>query len=150
MVTRWLLASIHLLGLGIGLGAVWARATALGGRLDRDGLRAALRADAWWGLAAFLWIGTGLWRVLGETEKSTEYYLGNHVFWTKMLLLFGVLAMEIRPVMTLGRWRRELAQGIPPNTASAGRLARISYVQAVMIVLMVLAATAMARGLGGP
>lgn len=25
MTTRWLLATIHLLALGIGLGAVWAR-----------------------------------------------------------------------------------------------------------------------------
>jgi putative membrane protein len=148
MTLRWLLAAVHLLALGIGLGAVYVRARALGGRLDGEGVRRVLAADAWWAVAAVLWIGSGLWRVLGSTEKATDYYLSNHVFWTKMLLLAGVLAMEVRPVLTIGRWRREVARGVPPDTASAGRLARLSYAQAVAVVLMVLAATAMARGIG--
>lgn len=150
MLIRWLLASLHLLALGVGLGAVWVRGRALAGRLDGEGLRRAFAADGWWGLAALLWIGTGLWRLFGATEKGTEYYLGNHVFWTKMVLLLGVLAMEIRPMVTLMRWRREVARGLPPDTTTAPRLARLSYVQAFLVVLMVLAATAMARGLGGP
>jgi putative membrane protein len=149
MLLQWILASLHLLALGVGLGAVWARGRALGQRLDADGLGRVFAADAWWGLAAVLWIGTGLWRLFGATEKTTDYYLGSHVFWTKMLLLLGVLAMEVRPMLTLIRWRREVARGLPPDVGAAPRLARISYVQAVLIVLMVLAASAMARGLGG-
>jgi putative membrane protein len=86
--------------------------------------------------------------LFGSIEKDTAYYMGNHVFWTKMLLFIGILAMEIRPIITLSRWRRELARGIPPNTSSAGRISRLSYAQAVLVVLMVLAATAMARGIG--
>lgn len=35
-----------------------------------------------------------------------------------------------------------------PDTTLAGRFASISYVQAVLVLLMVLAATAMARGIG--
>jgi putative membrane protein len=149
MALRWFLASIHLLALGIGLGAVWVRARALAGRLDADGLRRTFAADAWWGVAALLWISTGLWRLFGATEKGTDFYLVNHVFWTKMVLLLGILAMEVRPMVTLTRWREAVAAGVAPDTASAGRLARVSRVQAVLVVLMVLAATAMARGLGG-
>ena len=149
MALRWFLAAVHLLALGIGLGAVWARASILRGRLDADGLRRAFAADSWWAVAAALWISTGLWRLFGSIEKSSDYYLSNHVFWTKMLLLVGILAMEVRPMVTLIRWRRELAAGRSPNTTSAPRLARISRIQAVLVVLMVLAATAMARGLGG-
>jgi putative membrane protein len=93
-------------------------------------------------------VGSGLWRLFGSVEKDTAYYMGNHVFWTKMLLFIGILAMEIRPIITLSRWRRELARGIPPNTSSAQRISRLSYAQAVLVVLMVLAATAMARGIG--
>jgi putative membrane protein len=148
MALRWFLAAVHLLALGIGLGAVYARARILTGRLDADRVRAALSADTWWGIAAFLWIGSGLWRLLGSVEKDMGYYMSNHVFWTKMLLLLGILAMEVRPILTLGRWRREVATGIPPNTSSAARIGRISYAQAAMVVLMVLAATAMARGIG--
>jgi putative membrane protein len=149
MILRWVLATVHLLALGIGLGAVYVRGRALGGRMDADKVRAALAADAWWGLAAILWVGTGLWRLFGSVEKDIAYYMGNHVFWTKMFLFLGVLAMEIRPMLTLSRWRRELARGIPPNTSSAARISRLSYGQVGLIVLMVVAATAMARGIGG-
>ena len=34
MTVRWLLAAVHLLALGVGLGAVWARGRALAGELD--------------------------------------------------------------------------------------------------------------------
>ena len=113
MILRWVLAAVHLLALGIGLGAVYVRGKALSGRIDADKVRAALAADAWWGLAALLWVGCGLWRLFGSVEKDTAYYMGNHVFWTKMLLFIGILAMEIRPMITLSRWRRELARGHP-------------------------------------
>jgi putative membrane protein len=51
-------------------------------------------------------------------------------------------------MLTLIRWRRELAHGGTPNTAAGAALSRISYLQAALIVFMVLAATAMAHGLG--
>jgi putative membrane protein len=149
MALRWFLASVHLLGLGIGLGAVWARARSLSGRLDADGLRRTFVADSWWGLAAALWISTGLWRLFGATEKATDYYLSSHLFWTKMVLLVGILAMEVRPMVTLARWRKTVAAGGTPDISAAPRLARVSRIQALLVVLMVLAATAMARGFGG-
>jgi putative membrane protein len=148
MMLRWLLATAHLLALGIGLGAVWARGRALRGSLDSAGLRRVFGADTWWGVAALLWIGTGLWRLFGSTEKATAYYVHNHVFWTKMALLGLILALEVWPAMTLVRWRRRVAKGEPVDTRPAARLARISVLQAAFVVLMVLAATAMARGYG--
>ena len=147
MILRWLFASIHLLALGIGLGAVLARARALQGELDSAGLRRLFAADSWWGVSAVLWIGTGLARVLGGMEKSTAYYVQNHVFWAKMALLLVVLLLEIRPMVTLIRWRVAHRQGRQPDTHRARLFARLSYVQAVIIILMVFAATAMARGI---
>ncbi len=113
MTIRWLLAAFHLLALGVGLGAVWARGRGLQAPLDVSGLRRVFSADTWWGVAAFLWIGTGLVRAFGGFEKGSFYYLHNYLFWAKMGL-------------------------------------RISFVQVVLVVLMVLAATAMARGYGMP
>jgi putative membrane protein len=149
---RWLLAAAHLLALGIGLGAVLGRGRALRQPLDRAGVQRVLAADMWWAIAGFLWISTGLWRWLGGMEKGTAYYLQNHVFWTKMGLLVLMVILEVSPILTLGRWRRQLAAGAAPDLMPAPRLARISFVQAGLIVLMVLAATAMARGygVGGP
>jgi putative membrane protein len=148
MLIRWLFAALHLLGLGVGLGAVWARARALRGPLDPSGLRRVFYADSWWGVAAALWIGTGLVRVISGLEKGMDYYLQNHVFWGKMALLLAILVLEVAPMVTLIRWRIQLGRGQTPDTRLAGRFASVSYLQAVLIILMVLAATAMARGIG--
>jgi putative membrane protein len=148
MTIRWLLAAFHLLALGVGLGAVWARGRALQGDLDTAGLRRAFYADTWWGVAALVWIGTGLARAFGGFEKGSFYYLHNHVFWGKMGLLVAILVLELGPMVTLIQWRRLVARGAVPDTRGASRCARISFVQAALVVLMVLAATAMARGYG--
>jgi putative membrane protein len=150
MTIRWLLAATHLLALGVGLGAVWARGRALAGELDGAALRRTFYADTWWGVAAILWIGTGLARAFGGFEKGSFYYLHNHFFWAKMGLLAAILVLEAGPMIALIQWRRVVARGGVPETRAAARFARISFVQAGLVVLMVLAATGMARGYGVP
>lgn len=147
---RWLLASTHLLALGIGLGSVWVRAQALRGTLDAEGLRRVFRADAWWGIAAVLWLATGAFRLLGGFEKGVAYYFQNHYFLAKMALFAAVFVLEVRPMGALIRWRAELARGRTPDTRSAGTLATLSTIEAILVVLIVLLATAMARGYGMP
>ena len=146
----WLLAFAHLVGLGVGLGAVWSRARALRGAPGREALRAAFAADTWWAAAAGIWITTGLVRLFAASDKPTAYYLQNHLFWTKMALLVGILALEVSPMIGLIRWRKMVARGDMPDTASAARWALTSDLQAWLVVLMVLAAAGMARGLGMP
>lgn len=148
MTWSWLLAALHLLGLGIGLGAIWARAQALSGPLDRAGLNRVLVADSWWGVSAIVWIVTGLLRAFAGFEKGTQYYLHNHFFLLKMALLLGVLALELAPMIALVRARIAIGRGLEPDVAMAPRYARSSYLQAGLIVAMVLCATAMARGIG--
>ncbi len=149
---RLALAWLHLLALGLGLGAVIFRGSALREEATAAGLRRAFRADTLWGIAAGLWITTGLWRAIGHTEKSLSYYLANDVFWAKMGMLVLILLLEIWPMMTLIRWRKSLARGAEPTQfAHAGprrRIALISHIEATLVVLMVLAAVSMARGYG--
>lgn len=151
MDARLVLAWLHLLALAIGLAGVWARARALREALrypDDDGpLRRAFVGDAWWGAAAVLWIVTGLWRLVGGTEKNPGYYLVNHVFFLKMALFAAVVALEVWPMKTMRRWRRMVAV---PEPRDAGRIEAISYVQCALVVGVVLAATALARGYGAP
>jgi putative membrane protein len=144
MLFQWLLAALHLLALGIGLGAVGVRAQVLGGSLDRVALGRVFLADTFWGVAAVLWIVTGLLRAFAGFEKGTTYYLHNSVFLLKMALLILILGLEVWPMVTLIRWRIHET----PDTTRAGRLARISWVQAALVILMVFAASAMARGYG--
>ena len=152
---RLTLAWLHLVALGIGLGAVWMRAAALRIRpLDRPALRRAFAADGAWGLAALLWLVTGLWRWFGETEKSAGYYMRNSVFHVKLGLFLLILILEIWPMITLIRWRRAVARSEKGGAAwsapedAAGRMAALSTAQAVILLLMVLAASAVARGHG--
>jgi putative membrane protein len=148
MLIRWIVAALHLLALGIGLGAVWARGRALRSTLDEPGLLRVFSTDTLWGVAALLWIATGLLRAFAGLEKGTTYYLQNNAFWIKMALLGVILLLEAWPMVTLMRWRILQARGQPFDTRSAQVLARISEVEAVLVVAMVFAATAMARGLG--
>jgi putative membrane protein len=150
---RITLATLHLLALPLGLGAVLFRAASLKEPATAQSLRRALRADTDWGIAAALWIVTGLWRYLGSVEKTTAYYNGNHAFLAKMALLALILLLEIWPMVTLIRWRVALGRGGSVETvavpATARRIALISNVQALLVVLMVVLATMMARGIMG-
>jgi len=150
-LVRLVLAWIHLLALGVGLGGVWGRARALHDSLrepsDPRAIKRALVADTWWGIAAGLWIVTGLWRVIAGTEKPTGYYLGNHAFYAKMGMLLAILALEVWPMMTLIRWRTKKAE---PHARDVGRIEVISYVECGVVILMVFIAIAMARGFGIP
>ena len=149
---RLTLAALHLVALGLGLGAVLARGTALRDALAPGALRRAFRADMTWGIAFGLWLVTGLWRLFGETEKSVGYYMNNHAFYAKMGFLLIILALELWPMITLIRWRRQLARNSTAeatvDVAAARRMATISHVQALLVVLMVFSAVATARGYG--
>jgi putative membrane protein len=147
MTLRWLIATVHLLALPIGLGGVWLRARALRGSLGSDGLRHVFAADNLWGVAAALWIATGLARAFGGLEKGSAFYLSQPVFYAKMVLLVLILLLEVWPMTTLIRWRIQLRRGATVDTAAAPALARISEIQAGLVVLMVFAATALARGI---
>lgn len=149
---RVIVAALHLLALGIGMGAVITRGNTLRETLTADSLRRAFRADNLWAAAAALWLITGLWRLFGGLEKTTAYYLANHYFILKMALFVLIFALEVSPSVTLIRWRKALARGDSPAAfvvpATAKRIATVSHVQALILVLMIFAAAAMARGYG--
>jgi putative membrane protein len=149
---RITLAAFHLIALGLGLGAALRRGSTLREPLTTDSLRRAFSADALWGIAGALWIITGVWRMAAGIEKPREYYEMNYVFIAKMVMLVLILVLEIMPMVVLIRWRRELRAGHDPGVFAsplqARRIATISHVQALRVVLMVFAAVTMARGYG--
>lgn len=147
-MVRWLLAAIHLLAFGIGFGAIWARAHAFSRLPDPAYIPRVLKADAWWGIAAILWLGTGIPRLMLGSEKATAYYLSNHLFWLKLGLFTIVFLLEIGPMVDLILWRNAVRKGQPPRIERAPRWALISRIQTVVVVVMVFVATAMARGYG--
>ncbi|HEX9294999.1 MAG TPA: DUF2214 family protein [Polyangiaceae bacterium] len=144
-----LFSALHVLSLGIGLGAVFARGRALRAvaRGDAQAIGRVLLADNFWGVAALLWLATGLTRVFGQLDKGLAFYVYNGFFWTKMGLFLLILALEIVPMVALVRWRIALRKGQAPDTRRAAGFARISDVETALVVAIPFVAAAMARGL---
>ena len=141
-------SALHVLALALGLSSVYFRGRALRGRLDADGLKRLFAADSVWGLAAGLWLVTGLLRALAGLEKGTAFYFASTLFWTKMGLFVLILVLEIRPMTTFIRWRIGLRRGALPDTSSARGLYLVNHVEMALVVLMVFVAAFMARGFG--
>ena len=150
----WLRASVsalHVLALGVGLGAVCVRGLRLRDLRRAPGdatpLRGLFTADSLWGLAAALWIVTGLLRAFAGLEKPSWFYLRNSFFWVKLGLFAAVFALEVLPMVTFIAWRRARAKGAAPwTTAPIARLVRLNDVQVALVVLIPFAAALMARG----
>jgi putative membrane protein len=148
---RITLASLHLLALAIGLMATVLRGSALREPFTASSLKRALRLDLIWGIAAALWIVTGLWRLFGGIEKPAAYYMANHWFMAKMGGFLLIFILEISPMVTLTRARAALRQGRDAAdivVPTARRIALIGHVQATIALAMIFLATAMARGYG--
>lgn len=147
MLAHWFLAAIHLLAFALGFWAVLTRGTAFARLTAEDGNpRRVLLADNFWGLSALILLVTGGMRAFSGFEKGTDYYLHQPLFHLKMTLFVLILLLELAPMVTLIKWRIALARGAALSTKRAGLYARISHVEALLLVLAVIAATGMARG----
>ena len=149
---RVALAVVHLVGWAMALGSVFARARAFNDLRDRETLSRGFRADNFWGIAAFVLISTGIWRLFGSIEKTSSYYWNSHAFYGKMALFGLVFALELWPMITLIRWRRASQAGTLPAVddlrQAAKRIARISDIQTLLLLGIVTAAVMLARGYG--
>jgi putative membrane protein len=143
-----IVSALHMLALALALPSVFLRGRALRGRLDRDGLARLFAADNAWGGAAVLFIVTGLLRAFGGLEKGSQFYLASPLFWVKMTLFALIFLLEIWPMATFIRWRRECARGVVPDTSRAPTLYILSHVEMALAVVMVFVASHMARGIG--
>ena len=141
-------SALHLLALAVGLPAVFLRGRALNGPLNEAGLKRLFAADTVWGIAAGLWIATGLVRGFGGLEKGSQFYLSSPLFWVKMSLLVAILLLEVWPMATFIRWRIARSRGQDPHKAPIGVLYAINQLQLAMVVVMVFVASLMARGFG--
>ncbi len=142
------LSSLHVLALALGLPAVFLRGRAFKGAMDAAAVSRSLAADNVWAVAALLWLATGLLRAFGGFEKGAGFYLQNGLFHAKLGLFVLVLLLEIRPMVTLIRWRIARAKGETPDTSAARALYTLNHVELALVVVMVFLASFMARGAG--
>jgi putative membrane protein len=142
-----IVAALHYLALAIGLPAILLRGRALKGPLDDAGLRRLFAADTMWGVAAALWIATGLLRAFAGLEKGSTFYLHSRLFYLKMGLFLAILILEVRPMLTFMAWRQAHRRGARIDTSPAPVLFQVSHIQMALTIVMVFVASAMARGL---
>ena len=140
-----LLSALHLLALGIGLGAVYARGRALRTPVELDRV---FRADNFWGLAALLWLATGLLRAFGGFGKGTAYYMSHPLFHLKLTLFAIIFLLEIWPMITLIRWRLARRRGQAIELAAAPKLRLLNQIELALVVVIPFIAAMIARGIG--
>jgi putative membrane protein len=150
---RITLAVLHLVALVIGMSAIDIRARNLRKlRTDSDALKDVFTSDSVWGIAALLWVSTGLWRWFAGTEKSPSYYANNHIFMAKLGFFVLILLLELWPMFRLIRWRLSAAKGrlapVDQLVPVANTIAIISRIQSLVLLFILIAAVLMARGYG--
>jgi putative membrane protein len=147
-VASAIVSALHVLALALGLPSVFLRGRTLKGPLDADGFRRLFAADNVWGIAALIWIVTGVLRAFGGLEKGTQFYLSSRLFWVKMALFAAVLALEAWPMLTFIRWRGERRRGLMPDASRARVFYVLNHLEMALVVVMVFVANFMARGFG--
>lgn len=147
MDLRYIIATLHILTFGLGAASIWMRARALKDLKDESGLNDVFFADNLWGIAAFLWLLTGLWRAFGGLEKGSDYYLRNVAFLVKMSLFILVFVLELRPMITFIKWRSRQRRKESVDISIASSLARTSYIELLLLIPIASMATAMTRGI---
>lgn len=149
MLIKWVLAALHLLAFGFALAAVLARGRALR-RLRTDdprSFRDVFVVDNIWGVSAGILLVTGAFRAFGGLEKGSFYYLHQPLFHLKITAFVAILALEVVPMFALIKWRIAFKKNQPIDTSRSRRFARISHMEAALMVVIVIAATGMARGI---
>jgi putative membrane protein len=99
------------------------------------------RADLVVGLSAGLLLVVGVLRVI-YFEKGAAFYLYNSAFIVKMVVFVLVALLSIYPTLKFLAWR----QGIDPTAVP--KIRRILHLELMGVVLILLCAALMARGIG--
>jgi putative membrane protein len=149
------LATVHYLALGFGFWGISERTVAAkrasaSPAMAREYFRLVLRGDNIWGIAAVLWILSGLLRAFGGYEKASEFYLKNGYFHLKMSLFLLVFAIEIGPMIRLIRARfgmRRYPDVIPLDGHQLRSIFRVGMIEIHLLTLIIALAALMARGI---
>jgi putative membrane protein len=136
-------AFLHHLAAFALVAALVAEMVLLKGELTLQGARRLQGIDALYGASASVLLVVGLLRVF-YFEKGAAYYFHSAPFIAKLVLFIGVGLLSIYPTVTFRRWSKQ-----PTVTeVSLRKVRRVVHVQLAGVVLILLCAAMMARGVG--
>jgi putative membrane protein len=110
--------------------------------LDAANARRLAATDAVVGLSAAVLLVVGLLRVF-HFEKGAAFYLHNAAFIAKMALFVAVALLSIYPTVKFMQWRKGRI-----DTAALPAIRRALHLELAGVVLILLCAALMARGIG--
>ena len=142
------LAYLHYLALGLGFVGVFSRGRAIKNIIvnKSNDTKELFLADNIWGIAALLWIVTGLMRAFGTYEKGPSFYMNSHWFWLKMTMFACIFVLEIYPMITFMKWRKTKKQVTENDYPTLIKIRKINHIEALLVFLIPFVATIMARG----
>jgi putative membrane protein len=149
MFTDWALASFHHLAIFTLAATLAAELALLTVNIDASAVRRLALIDTAYGVAAAVVVVAGVLRVFFGA-KGYEYYIANHIFWTKMALFLIVGLLSIAPTLRYLKWNRALRadSAFRPDVAEIGHLRAYLWAEAAFFLAIPVAAAAMARGYG--
>ena len=117
--------------------------------IDFERARKLLLADQATGVSAGVVLVIGMLRVL-YFEKGASYYFHNAAFLAKLALFVLVALLSIYPTLKFVSWRSSVKRGEAPNVdaATLSRMRTLIHFELAGIVLLILCAALMARGIG--
>ena len=144
-----LFAFLHHVAAFVVFGTLFAELVLLGGDLTLHSARRIQIFDMIFGIAAGVVLVIGFLRVF-YFEKGAAYYFHSVPFIAKMTLFVIVGLLSIYPTIVFLSWRNPLKQGQLPalEPAMRRRVRMIIHAELTGIVLILLAAALMARGIG--
>lgn len=129
--------------------ALIAQFVTLSDPLTMASARRLMRADAVLGVSALVLLGVGLTRA-AVFEKGLDYYLHSGPFLAKLALFVAMAVLSIVRMRRYLAWGPALREGrLPVIDAASLRAARtLLHIEMTGVVLILLAAAMMARGVG--
>lgn len=111
--------------------------------------RRLLVADMVFGISAGILLVVGLLRVF-HFEKGATYYFHSWTFLTKLTLFIVIGLLSIGPTRELLSWRAAVRQGEAPTVSvqKLRKLRMVIHLELVGVVLILLMAALMAKGIG--
>ena len=144
-----LFAFLHHAAAFVLFGALFAELILLRQAITASVARSLLRLDAIYGISAGLLVVVGLIRVY-YTEKGAAYYLHSGTFIAKIVLFAIIGLISIYPTRAFIGWRRVLNANQVPTLDDAQRssLKRVVHIELTLLLVVILCAALMARGIG--
>jgi putative membrane protein len=144
-----LFAFLHHLAAFALVAAIALEMILINDELTIERARKLLRIDLFAGATAGSLLAIGLIRVMW-LEKGAAFYFHNAAFIAKMILFVLVALLTIYPTREFLGWRKSLQRGQRPfvEPAKIRTIRKILHLEMIGVVLILLCAALMARGVG--